>query len=239
MNKIYYFLLLFPILIIAQEPQIIRNEQLYRKFMIQDTSEVDFKSPLILSNSILFYYQGEATSVFLAGDFNNWQKKIPLIQSRSNLWVTILTNRLPKGKYKYRLEVDGFWIPDPSNDSYELDRGNQTLSILEINNDFTPNKKYPFWVSNNTYLFQFHNTNANIVTVVGDFNDWNPYSQQLIYKGAGYFEIEIELEPKKIYLYSFIQDGIWIYDPNNKKQYRNNQNRPVSGFYADQINSIP
>ena len=237
--KIYILLFLFPVLIIAQSRMIIPDERRINDLLTKDITDIKFQSPMILSNTILFFYNGPAKSVQIAGDFNNWQNDLQMEESRSNLWVLSLKNRIPAGQYKYRLKVDGFWIADPLNPDFELDMGRQKISILNLTNEFIPNKRFPFWVSNDVYLFQHINTNATIITIAGDFNNWNPYSHQLKHKGAGIFEIELELDPKKIYLYSFVQDGIWIPDTYNKKQYRNAQNRSVSGFYADQTNSIP
>ncbi len=237
--KIYFLFFIFPAIISSQSRMILPDARQINDFLTKDISDINFQSPLILSNSILFFYKGSAKSVQIAGDFNNWQNNLQMEESRSNIWVLSLKNRIPAGKYKYRFKVDGFWIADPLNPDHEFDMGRQKLSILNLTNEFIPNKKFPFWISNNTYIFQYQNTNANIITIAGDFNNWNPFSHQLIHKGAGIFEIELELDPKEIYLYSFVKDGIWIYDPNNSKQYRNAQNRPVSGFYADQTNSIP
>ncbi|MGL4676281.1 MAG: hypothetical protein ACRCWI_01270 [Brevinema sp.] len=238
MKKIVFFTLFFPILLFAQGRTVVQESQIINDLLTKDINTLVFQSPLVLSNMILFFYRGSAKSVQLAGDFNNWQA-LSMEESRSNLWVLSLKTRIPQGKYRYRLKVDGFWITDPMNPDFEYDQGRQKLSLLSLNNDFIPNKKFPLWVSNNTYLFQHYNTNANIVTIAGDFNNWNPFSHQLQYKGAGIFEIELKLDPKKIYLYSFVQDGIWVADPNNKKQFLNDLQRLVSGFYANQTNSIP
>jgi len=53
-----------------------------------------------------------ANSVQLAGDFNNWQpQKTPLQKvGESGVWQTRL--KLPAGRYRYRLVVDGQWQQD-------------------------------------------------------------------------------------------------------------------------------
>ncbi len=239
MNKLLILFFIIPTMISAQQNSITFESRIINDLLTKEVVDIDFQSPLILSNMILFFYQGPAKSVEIAGDFNNWSNNLVMEQSRPNLWILSLKTRIPKGIYRYRLKVDGFWISDPANPVYETDFGRQKLSILNLSSDFTPDKKYPFWVSNNTYVFQYQSTNANIVTIAGDFNNWNPYSHQLKHRGAGSFEIELELSPQEIHLYSFIQDGIWVPDPNNKKQFVNDINRPVNGFYADQENSIP
>ena len=57
---------------------------------------------------------------------------------------------------------------------------------------------------------------ASAVSVVGDWNGWDPSSQRLSDRnGDGVWEIEIRLEPGREYRYQFLVDGErWIPDPN-------------------------
>lgn len=53
-----------------------------------------------------------ATSVFLAGTFNDWRPNVtPMIALGQGRWAKELV--LPPGDYEYRLVVDGRWLPDP------------------------------------------------------------------------------------------------------------------------------
>jgi len=60
-----------------------------------------------------------AESVHIAGDFNNWHPdKTPMQRvGSSGIWQTKL--KLPAGKYRYRLVVDGKWQQDPYNANIE------------------------------------------------------------------------------------------------------------------------
>jgi hypothetical protein len=57
---------------------------------------------------------------------------------------------------------------------------------------------------------------ASVVSVVGDWNGWDPSAQRLSDgNGDGVWEIEIRLEPGREYRYQFLIDGErWIPDPN-------------------------
>lgn len=57
---------------------------------------------------------------------------------------------------------------------------------------------------------------AEVVVVVGDWNNWDPQSSQLAkINQGGVWSIEMELERGKEYRYQFIIDGEqWIPDPN-------------------------
>lgn len=73
-----------------------------------------------------------AESVFVAGDFNNWQgDKTPLQKIGDNgIWQIKLP--LASGRYRYRLVVDGQWQQDPYNEKTELNPYGELNSVLEI-----------------------------------------------------------------------------------------------------------
>jgi chromosome partitioning protein len=73
-----------------------------------------------------------ATSVQIAGDFNNWQpEKTPMQKvGDSGVWQTEM--KLPAGRYRYRLVVDGQWQQDPYNESTELNPFGGLNSVIEV-----------------------------------------------------------------------------------------------------------
>jgi chromosome partitioning protein len=73
-----------------------------------------------------------AKSVHIAGDFNDWQpEKNPLERvGDSGVWQAKI--KLPQGKYRYRLVVDGQWQQDPYNELTELNPFGELNSILEV-----------------------------------------------------------------------------------------------------------
>jgi chromosome partitioning protein len=73
-----------------------------------------------------------ANSVQIAGDFNNWQPaKTPLKKvGNSGVWQTKI--KLPAGKYRYRLVVDGQWQQDPYNELTESNPFGGFNSVVEV-----------------------------------------------------------------------------------------------------------
>ncbi len=73
-----------------------------------------------------------ADGVQVAGDFNNWQPgKTPMQKvGDSGVWQTKI--KLPEGKYRYRLVVDGQWQQDPYNELTELNPFGGFNSVLEV-----------------------------------------------------------------------------------------------------------
>lgn len=73
-----------------------------------------------------------AKDVQVAGDFNNWQPgQTPMEKvGLSGVWQTKI--KLPRGKYRYRLVVDGQWQQDPYNHLTEVNPFGEYNSILEV-----------------------------------------------------------------------------------------------------------
>ena len=73
-----------------------------------------------------------AKDVQIAGDFNNWQPgQTPMEKiGQSGVWQTKV--KLPRGKYRYRLVVDGQWQQDPYNHRTEVNPFGEYNSILEV-----------------------------------------------------------------------------------------------------------
>jgi len=73
-----------------------------------------------------------ANNVQIAGDFNNWQPTKMSMErvGESGVWQTKI--KLPQGKYRYRLVVDGQWQQDPYNEVAELNPFGDFNSVLEV-----------------------------------------------------------------------------------------------------------
>ncbi len=73
-----------------------------------------------------------AKNVQIAGDFNNWQPQKTSMQKigQSGIWQTKL--KLPSGRYRYRLVVDGQWQQDPYNENTELNPFGGFNSVVHV-----------------------------------------------------------------------------------------------------------
>ena len=93
----------------------------------------DFGSVVIDNPNYTFRLKGyeNATSVFVAGDFNNWSEKGFMLKRKENEWIINLY--LTKGKHLYKFIVDGNWITDPSNKLWEQNEHGTGNSVLWFN----------------------------------------------------------------------------------------------------------
>lgn len=73
-----------------------------------------------------------AGTVQIAGDFNNWQPENTPLQKVSKNGVWQIKLPMNKGKYRYRLVVDGQWQQDPYNEFTELNPYGEYNSVLEV-----------------------------------------------------------------------------------------------------------
>ncbi|HUX39472.1 MAG TPA: isoamylase early set domain-containing protein [Rectinemataceae bacterium] len=65
-------------------------------------------------------------------------------------------------------------------------------------------------------LFVLNAPSAKTVSLVGDFNKWNPAVHELRRKDPGQpWELRVELPKGKMYVYDFVIDGVrWVPDPS-------------------------
>jgi chromosome partitioning protein len=98
-----------------------------------DSKLSDYYGVSQINDSVVFVsLYPRANSVQIAGDFNNWQPAKTTMQKvgDSGVWQTEM--RLPPGKYRYRLVVDGQWQQDPYNELIEANQFGGFNSILTV-----------------------------------------------------------------------------------------------------------
>lgn len=89
----------------------------------------------------------------------------------------------------------------------------------------TPARKKPVAPKTKQVTFQWTAAEANAVTVVGDFNAWDPHIHSLKRGKDGGWKVTLRLKPGT-YEYMFVVDGEWREDPLNPNKIPN----PHGGF---------
>jgi chromosome partitioning protein len=98
-----------------------------------DAKLADFYGVTQINDALVFVtLYPRAKSVQIAGDFNNWQPAKTHMQKvgDSGVWQSKL--KLPAGKYRYRLVVDGQWQQDPFNELTESNPFGGFNSVIEV-----------------------------------------------------------------------------------------------------------
>ncbi len=86
-----------------------------------------------LSDAVMFVtLYPRAKSVQIAGDFNNWKPEDTPLSKVSDNGVWQVKLPLNRGKYRYRLVVDGKWQQDPYNEKIEINPYGEYNSVIEV-----------------------------------------------------------------------------------------------------------
>lgn len=184
---------------------------------------------------ILFTYRDlKANTVSIAGNFSGWNR---ISMERNNygiFYIVVPIRELEEGErpnvYTYRFNVDGIWTHDPLQMSKEDGTGGR-MSIFYLDKDL-PNRlagprvlpeKRPselrlveFAVHESKLLSRTRLNRIENVSIVGDFNRWNPESDLLSRGNDGVYRIRLKLLPGH-YMYRIVVDGRWILDPLNQE----------------------
>lgn len=90
-------------------------------------------NPEIVEEGAVFrYFNPDAKSVFLVGDFNNWSPNADAMKDLNGDGHWSLFYPLRPGTYQYKFVVDGRWLPDPDNPNSEPDGFDDINSVVVI-----------------------------------------------------------------------------------------------------------
>lgn len=115
---------------------------------------------------------------------------------------------------KYRLIVDGLIMRDPINPLYEQDLLGIEYSLLKITKIIDEEIINPQKGDNGEVHFVFKTRPGRIISLVGSFNDWDPYMHLLKEAPPGYYFITLRVASGR-YFYYFLLDGEKILDLYN------------------------
>ncbi len=164
----------------------------------------------------------DAKYVSVVGDFNNWiDNRNPMEKNDYGVWS--VTIPLKKGTYSYKFNIDGVWVIDPENPHTVKNNMGDIRSIVTVKRD-TPFYTPPIYmglkkasapqISKNGVLFTYNDKFARVVTIGGNFNNWEKNEYYLEKNKNGIWSIRLQL-PRGKYFYKFNVDGIWKADPEN------------------------
>lgn len=171
--------------------------------------------PLLIEDGVLFTYKpdkGLPRYVMVSGDFDNWRRPHMMARNEHDVFMFLYSSTdergriIDSGRYRYRLLVDGIWLEDPYNDKVTRDRNGVALSFFDVERAVYRVERNPRRVDRDTYVFYYLEPVDRYVRLVGDFNNWNPYSLPLEKNEAGIWEVEVTIPPGE-HAYRFYVDG--------------------------------
>lgn len=172
--------------------------------------------PVLRQNTVLFTYQQPSyvRYVGIAFDFESYQTIHPY--RRNDHDVFVYPFEVPEGssELKYRIVVDGLWMPDPRNPDKTADHMGNQLSrfVFEL-----PKKMIltsPIQKSDGTVEFYVRHTTGGRVFLTGNFTNWEPFMIEMDEVSPGLYTLSRRFIPGN-YEYCYIAGGARMIDPLN------------------------
>ena len=170
----------------------------------------------MLSEGILFTYRSRrAKRVTIAGNFSHWKLK-RMTRGKRGVWFYFLDNMEGKNTIRYKFNIDGIWTYDPQNDDKIDDKAGSYVSLVDSFTQKDSRRITVRLMKNNRVEFRIYRPRALFISLVGDFNHWNP-ENDLLQKGHdGVWRITKRL-PRGQYRYRYLIDGEPAVDIYNEK----------------------
>jgi 1,4-alpha-glucan branching enzyme len=208
--------------------QLLKDADSPRETKVINTANVEKGKSFIEYGILITYKNRKAKEVKLGGDFSNWQL-VDMSKGKFGVWYYFLTKLKPT---RYKFMVDGIWINDPVNSEKEDDESGSYVSMIVPMGNGDNNKLTYRFISRQTVEFRLFKPKARFVSIVGDFNNWNPENDLLEKKKDGVWSLKKKLFPG-IYKYKYIVDGQWMVDLYNPRTARDSAEGVCSFIKVD------
>jgi Glycogen recognition site of AMP-activated protein kinase len=151
--------------------------------------------------------------------------------SKNQYGIFVLDYEVPEDTrvIRYRLVVDGLWVSDPSNPDAETDQQGNLISLFTIEKEPVRPILNPRREADGSVTFVFRGLPGRRVTIQGDFNNWDPFMNQLVETEPGLYRITLRLLPGA-HWYRFFTDGRRLLDRYNEDTALDPDGTPVSYF---------
>ena len=137
--------------------------------------------------------------------------------------IFVLAVPIPDGlhRIRYRLVIDGLWTTD-SNTDVENDARGIPVSTVTIPSPASAPHPGVKLLPDGTYQFVYRGNPGSGVSLIGDFNRWDPYISPMPESPVhpGFYLVAVSL-PSDARIYRYVVDGKEITDPENPVSARN------------------
>jgi Glycogen recognition site of AMP-activated protein kinase len=143
--------------------------------------------------------------------------------------VYVLDYEVPENTtvIRYRLVVDGLSVNDPNDPESEADAQGNLISLFTMEKEPPRPILNPHLEADGRVTFVFRGLPGRRVTIQGDFNNWDPFVNQLTEAQPGVYSITLRLLPGG-HWYRFFTDGHRVLDQYNSDTARDPDGQPVS-----------
>jgi hypothetical protein len=187
--------------------------------MVQDELILSFRPPT------------DRPARFVGARFAHESWKILHPYSLNDKGVFVLDYPVPEGlrAIRYRVEVDGLWMPDPSNPVADVDATGVAFSVFTLDSEPERTVLNPKPAPGGALTFVFTGRPGRTVSLVGDFNNWDPFMDPLDELSPGSYSITLSV-PAGEHWYTFFTDGRRVLDRYNAQRGVSPDGATVSAF---------
>ena len=158
-----------------------------------------------------------AGSVFVAGEFNNWNPTSDRMADDDGDGVFTCTLALAAGRYQYKFVVDGNWLADENAAETADDGFGGQNSVVDVAVGAAPAAPAGGAATTGEGVLFSYDAGGSVGScyVAGEFNGWNPTGTLMSDDdGDGVYTCTVPLAAGT-YMYKFVVDGNWLQDPAN------------------------
>ncbi len=192
-----------------------------------------------IDRGILFSFEGiRFEEVEICGNFSAY-RCMPMKKNKYGVFYTIIVpefrekNRAIANRYLYKFKRDGLFELDPENQNKTEESDGVSLSEFVLERIDVENQATAVVKDNESddepefriVEFQIYHPNATMVSLIGNFNHWNPESDYMKKNRDGIFSFSKKLKPGE-YLYSYVVDGekvLDVYNPETRIRFDTNE----------------
>jgi hypothetical protein len=189
--------------------------------------------PHLVGDVLILSYEPARTTEarFVGARFETENYAIVHAFSKNQYGIYVLDYEVPENTrvIRYRVVVDGLWRSDPSNLEAETDVQGNLISLFTIDKEPARPTINPRRETDGSVTFVFRGQPGRRVAIQGDFNNWDPFMNQLVETEPGVYRINLRLLPGG-HWYRFFADGHRLLDKYNSDTAEDPDGQPVSYF---------
>ena len=188
--------------------------------------------PRIEDRKLILTWTSDVQPRYVAAAFKHEAFRQKHIFWRNQNGVYFLVYDLPADSpatLEYRLIVDGLWQGDPSNPDQVRDDQGISVSRVSLKTSDLPMVHGPVQGFFGEVDFSYRGKTGQQISIIGNFNQWDPFAQYLDEVAPGEYQLKITLPPG-IVLYRFIVGTKSFLDPENAHTGRDEQGGSFSFF---------
>jgi len=213
-------------------PAIPSPENINTYLHIQVNNLTKAEAPRIQDRKLILTWKGDVQPRYVAAAFKHeaFREKHVFWRNQNGVYFLVydLSAESPS-TLEYRLIVDGLWQGDPSNPDRVRDDQGVTLSRVSLRTSDLPMVHGPVQGYFGAVEFSYRGKPGQEVSIIGNFNDWDPFAHYLEEVSPGEYRVKLTLAPGTI-LYRFVVGTKSFLDPENAHTASDDQGGSFSFF---------